>query len=165
MAGKPKYGEGDRARAYVTLLTLDWNIKGTARETGIPQTTIRRWAEEFRVNPPDVDKVTEVAEDYVVRATRVRDAALAELERKIPQATPAQLVSAVGLLNDQIRVAEGLATSRSETVHTLPSADEIRATLGAVFQQALESAKAREGEIIDAEFTEEQSMQELPAAS
>lgn len=162
MAGKPQYPEGDRARVYVALQALGGSVKGTAKQTGVPETTVRRWKREFETNPPDIEQVAAEAEDYVVRATRVRDKALAELERKIPTATPAQLVSAVGLLNDQIRVAEGLATSRHETVHSLPSADTIRQTLGQVFQQALESSRMREEEIIDAEF-QDIEQQALPA--
>lgn len=138
----------------MTLRVLDGNIKGTARETGIPESTVRLWSREFAENPPNVEEVAVEAASYVDRAKRVRDKALVELERKLPEATPAQLVSAIGTLNEQIRVAEGLATSRTETVHKLPSADEIRQSLGAVFQHALESSRMREEEIVDAEFNE-----------
>jgi hypothetical protein len=58
------------------------------------------------------------------------------------------------MLNEQVRVARGLATSRAETVHTLPSADEIRNTLGAVLQQAMTASREREYEIVDAEIVE-----------
>lgn len=162
MAGRSTYDEGDKARGYVALVNAEWLIKRAARESGFPESTLRRWAKEFRENgPPNTEIVEAVAGDFIEEATKVRDQALASIKAKIPSANVAQLTTLVGVLDDKIARAKGLATGRVEHVHKLPSPDELRAAMA---QMALESQKAhelREGEIVDAEFTEVQH--QIPA--
>lgn len=156
------YTDEQRARAYVVLTTNQGNIKRTARDTSLPESTIRRWRDEWEEDgPPDTSLVAEATGDFVQEAERVRDAALAEMERKIPAATPSALVAMVGMLTDKIALARGLATSRSETVHSLPPAEEIARTLGAVLQGALAAAQSRSEDIIDAEIVEQAPAGEL----
>ena len=92
-------------------------------------------------------------------AERVRDKALTVLEGKLNDATPSALVATIGMLQDKVSIARGLATSRNETVHALPAPAEIAAALGAVLQGALQAAQARDRDIIDAEV-----IRELPPA-
>lgn len=155
------YTDDDRARAFVVLTTNKGNIKRSVRDLGsIPESTLRGWIKEWEENgPPDVSKVAEVAGEFVADATRVRDKALLELEKKIPLAKPSELVATVGMLSDKIAMAKGLATTRTETQHVLPAAEDIANTLGAALRQALEAARTRDVEIIDAEIAE------IPAAT
>lgn len=156
------YSDEDRARAFVALTTNGGNIKRTVRDTGIPESTLRGFIRDWEENgpPADVGKIAEIAGEFVEDATRVRDKALAELERKIPDAKPSELVATVGMLSDKINMAKGLATSRSETVHALPPAEDVAQVLGAALQAALVAARERDVEIIDAEV-----VAELPPAS
>lgn len=146
----------------MALTVNQGNMKRTARDTGIPESTLRVWRSEWEESgPPDTALVAEAAGEFIDRAEQVRDKALAEMERKIPDATPSALVAMVGMLTDKIAMARGLATSRSETVHSLPPAEEIAKTLSAVFQGALAAAQSRAEDIIDAEIVEQAPAGEL----
>lgn len=149
------YTPEEMARAYVVLETNQGNVKRTARDCNLPESTIRRWRDTWQEDgPPDLDVVTEATGDFVEDAERVRDKALRVLEGKLDSATPSALVATIGMLQDKVSIAKGLATSRTETVHALPSPQEIADTLGAVLQGAILAAKARDHDIVDAELIE-----------
>ncbi len=96
MATRRTYSDEDKARAYVAWVTNDKVMRRTARTTGIPQTTLRQWITEWEEQGPPIEqaeKIAEIATDFVQEATRVRDKALAELEKKIPTAKPSELVT------------------------------------------------------------------------
>lgn len=156
------YSEADKANAYVVLTTNAGNIKRTVRHTGVPEGTLRGWIRQWEESgPPEVGEIVESVEGFLSDATRVRDKALKVLETKLDSASPAQLVTAVGVLTDKIHLAQGLATSRTETVHSLPPAEEIREALQAAMAGALDAARMREHELLEAEGVE-QSPRELP---
>jgi transposase-like protein len=156
------YSDEDKARAYVVLTTNAGNIKRTVRHTQVPEGTLRGWIRHWEENgPPDTGVVETAVGDFLADAVRVRDKALIELEKKLPNATPAQLVTAVGVLTDKIHLAQGLATSRTETVHALPPADEIRQALQAAMGGVLDAARKREHELIDADIVEQSRPREL----
>lgn len=151
------YTEDERARAYIVFATNNGNMRRTSRDTAIPVSTLHKWAADWDINPPDVADIEAAAGDFLDSAKRVRDAALLELERKLPKATASALVATVGMLQDKISIASGLATSRQETVHTLPPAEDIANVLGAALQAALSAARERDTEIIDAGVVRELS--------
>jgi transposase-like protein len=156
------YTEADKAQAYVVLATNAGNIKRTVRHTGVPEGTLRGWIRYWEENgPPATGEVEAAAGDFLSDAVRVRDKALIALESKLGDATPSALVATVGMLTDKIFVASGLATSRTETVHSLPPADEIRTALQAAMSGVLDAARKREHELIEADVVE-QSPRELP---
>lgn len=155
MAGRRVYSDEVRARAYIVYTANGGNVKRTSRDTGIPESTIRTWVSEWEIEPPAVDLVEQAAGDFLADAERVRDKALATLEAKLGDATPSALVATVGMLTDKINLTKGLATSRNETVHALPAPEEIANVLTAAFQGALQAAKQRDLEIIDAEVVAE----------
>ncbi len=162
MAPRRIYTDEDRARAYIVYTANGGNVKRTSRDAGVPSTTLRDWIKEWEENPPAVDLVEQAAGDFLADAERVRDKALVQLEAKLGDATPSALVATVGMLTDKINLTKGLATSRNETVHALPSPAEMAEALTAAFQGALQAAKQRDLEIIDAEVIEPPA---LPPAS
>lgn len=170
MAGrvaKRVYTEADKASAFVVWTTNAKNIKRTVRHTGVPETTLRGWIKEWEENgPPEAGEIAESVEGFLTDAERVRDKALLLAEKRIDagEGTLPQLMTTVGILTEKIALAQGLATSRTETVHTLPPADEIREALGAAFAGALEAARQRDGELIEGELVEQSELPELPAA-
>lgn len=154
MAARKEYTDEERARVFVTLTTNQGNIKRTARDTGLPVSTIRNWRNEWEESgPPDTALVEAASGTFVENAERVRDKALDVLESKLNDATPSALVATIGMLQDKVSIARGLATSRTETVHSLPPAEDIAKTLSAAFQAALDVSQQRDDEIIDAEIT------------
>jgi transposase-like protein len=153
-----RYSDEDRARAYVVYTANGGNVKRSARDTGLPEGTLRGWMRDWDENGPPlemVEKIANFAGEFVEDASRIRDLALSELEVQIRrgEVKAAQLVATVGMLQDKINMAKGLATSRTETVHALPPAEEIADALGTALQAALHAAQMRDGEIIDAEIT------------
>lgn len=160
------YTEADKARAYVVLTSNAGNIKRTVRHTGVPEGTLRGWIRHWEENgPPDTGEVAEASGDFLTDAIRVRDKALKVLERKLDDATPSALVAAAGMLTEKIALVQGLATSRTETVHSLPPAEEIREVLQAAMAGALDAARQREHELIEGELVEQSQPRELPAAT
>lgn len=161
------YTDEELARLYVALVTNEGNVKRTARDTGIPESTVRSWKNKWETEgPPDIGAVEDAVTDFTADAERVRNKALLAIEGKIDTAKVGELTTLVGVLDDKIQRAKGLAIGRVEHVHTLPPADQIREALGAVLDGALAIASKREGEIVDAEIiaVEEQAPRKaLPA--
>lgn len=160
MAGKSSYSEADKAVVYTTLLSNEGNVKRTARDTGVTETTVRRWKKEFETNPPSTDDVVvaQAVSDFITDAKRVRNKAVKEIERQIDarEFKGAALVTVVGVLDDKIaRVENPVSKSQVDHVHHLPSADEVRALLGGLSRGAIESARERQSELVDAELTEQ----------
>lgn len=160
MAGRATYTEQDKVRVYVALTANGGNIKRTARECGVPETTVRNFKKEFETNPPKQEMVEAEATsgDYVTELQLARDEALASLRKKIPTMQGSQLGVVYGILEDKLTRARGLATERTEHVHKLPSADEIAEAGKLLAQGALEAAKQRQQEILNAEIREQPAL-------
>lgn len=164
MAARRVYSDEEMARAYVVLQTNQGNVKRTARDLNMPISTVRRWRDEWEASgPPDTTQVEAEVTDFVEHAERVRDKALVALESKLEDATPSALVATVGMLQDKISLARGLATQRTETVHALPPAEDIAKALSTAMTAALHASHQRDEEIIDAEVIEIPT-KALPAA-
>lgn len=162
MAGRSSYSDADKASVYVALVANDGNVKRVARETGFPESTVRRWRDEFeREGPPPLEDVQIAFEGFVEEAGKTRDFALQTLHKKIPDAKPGELITIIGVLTDKIDRARGMADRTVEHRHTLPSPDEIRAALRAARESAAEIHAHRDEEIEDAEILEPKA---LPAA-
>ena len=158
-----KYTDAEKSRAYVIWMTNGNNLRGTERESGVPRSTLRDWIADWEMNgPPDTEQVEPAVMGFVDEATRVRDKALAELERSLPNASPSALISIVKELTDRINVASGLATSRVEHAHSLPPAEEIKELVQGFVTGVAEAAQRRREEIIEAEVVE-QAPRALPA--
>jgi transposase-like protein len=162
------YSAEDKARAYVILQTNEGNLKRTARDTGIPEPTIRRWRNEWASEgPPPLDQVEEAATDWLSNAESVRDLSLRRIRERLEsdnvkdQGTLPQLATVYGIVTDKIDRARGIADRRVEHVHALPSPDEIRGALTALVAGVQQGHAVREEEIEDAEF-EETSPRALP---
>jgi hypothetical protein len=152
VAGRTRYTAEKKAEVYVVLTANAGNTKRTSRETLVPEATIRMWKKGWEVEPPNVEDIIEATGDFVEDAKRVRNKALMEMERKIPEATPSALVAMVGVLTEKIALAQGLATRKVEVEHTLPSPEEMRDLMQGFVQGAISAAKQRQEDIIDAEL-------------
>lgn len=163
------YTDQDRANVYVAMRVNDGNIARSSRDTGVPEATVRDWRDTWERDGGPTAEVLELAAgaatDFVIDATRVRDKALAELERQIDakEVKPAQLIAAVGMAEDKIRLAKGLATSRSETVQKLPDPEELRSKLAEYIIDALSKADERDEDIKHSEGAEIIPFRELRA--
>jgi transposase-like protein len=153
-----KYGSDDIANVYVSLTTNGGNIKATARETNVPESTVRRWRDEWERSgvPQEVQELaTKEAEDFAARAERVRDLALVEWERLVRagEAKPKDLMLGIGILTDKALRARGLATTQVDHRLALPSGDEVAELLASFVGGVRALSDERQG-IIDAEVVE-----------
>ncbi|MDE2098590.1 MAG: transposase [Patescibacteria group bacterium] len=160
MAGRAAYSDQDKARVYVALTANNGNVKRTVRDTGIPESTVRNWKREFEKNPPPQDQVEAELSggDYISDLEQTRNEALATLRRKIPAMNGSQLGVVFGILEDKLTRARGLATERTEHVHKLPSAEELALAGQMLAQGALQAAKQRQQEIVEAEVREQPAL-------
>lgn len=160
MAGRTTYSESDKARIYVVLTVNKGNVKKTAREMGLPESTVRNFKREFEENPPAQELVeTEVSSgDYVGELEAARNEALTTLRNKIPTMNGSQLGVVFGILEDKLTRARGLATERTEHTVKLPSADELALAGQMLAQGAIEAARQRQHEIAEANVREQPAL-------
>jgi transposase-like protein len=166
VAGRATYEETHKAHVYVVLTANDGNVKRTARETGIPENTVRGWKNDFATNGPPGEEVVEHAlEDFTVSADKVRTLGLEVLRRKLEllkkdpkTVNVGQVSTMIGILTDKVDRARGLDVRRVEHQHHLPSPEEARALVMAFAENLRESAIAREAEIVDAEIVEQPAL-------
>lgn len=151
----------DKAAAYVLWITNDKNVRKTCREANVPHSTFRYWVQEWEENGPPsevIEKLPEQVYEFVHHASRVRESAMTKLEELIPEAEVKQLsaiATVVGIMDDKIRLASGLATKRTETVHTLPTRDEMKELMSGLVDGIVGAAEIRAGDIIDVEVEEQ----------
>ena len=156
-----QWSDQDRAAAYVLWVSNDKNVRKTSRECGIPTNTLRYWVKGWNESgPPDavLDEIPAQMYEFVHHANRVRQNAMDKLEELIPQAEVKQLsaiATVVGIMDDKIRLASGLATKRTETVQILPSREDMKELMGGFVDGLVGAAESRAGEIIDVEVEEQ----------
>lgn len=120
MAGKSKYSEQDKARVHLSLQVHEGQVKPTARDTGIPISTVRLWKQQWERDgvPESVEMaLVEATDEFVEHATRVRNRALERVEELIESSDKLRDVTiAFGIVEDKLIRAKGLPTSRTENV-------------------------------------------------
>ncbi len=148
-----------KASVYVVWVGNDGNNRRTARECGIHPSTVNAWVIKWKKDGPPAaleSKITSKAYEFVHHASRIRESAMNKLEELIPDAKPSQLsaiATVVGILDDKIRLASGLATKRTETVHLLPSREEMKELMSGFAEGLVSTATDRASEtvVIEAE--------------
>ena len=159
---RTEWDDEAKAAAYVVWISNGRAIRETARQTGIGHSTIAYWAKAWEKDgPPDNlnEKIANNVYEFISHASSVREQAMRKLEELIPQAEVKQLsaiATVVGIMDDKIRLASGLATKRTETVHTLPSREDMKELMGGFVDGLIGAAESRASEIIDGEVIVEE---------
>ena len=162
------YTDSDRAHVHTLLVTNDGNVDRTARESGIPPATVRLWKQKWQKEGPPgevMELAVQEATDFVNQAMGTRFEAIVLLRAKLPDASARDLATIIGILDDKITRAKGLATGRVEHVHAgpaLPPPEELGPIIGDYLQRALGAARRRDAVVIDAE---EPARKALPRGS
>lgn len=163
------YTPEDKAAAFVALRIHDGNIGRASRETGIPEQTLRNWRQEWETSglPQEIEEVAEkVADDIVSAYEHVRSLAVEQLSAALRRGDvkPRELATIIGILDDKIVRAKGLATSRQEVVHTLPDAKVVREIMTSLVRGALEAAAERDQELLEADIIDGEIIEQAPKA-
>lgn len=163
---KTVYSEADLARLYVVLTTNEGNIKRTANDLNLPETTVRRYKRKWETEgPPKIEEeIQQAVLDYTGEMEKTRDLALQRMHERLEkdQGTLPQIATVFGVLTDKIDRARGVADRTVDHRHHLPSPDEIRASLGALIVGAQQAHDQREEDIVDAEIVSEDDPKALP---
>jgi len=163
VAGRQQYTEQAKAAAFAQLEMNDGNRKRTARDLGLPLSTLRRWADDWekQKNLPAAEALIQATGDFLQDAERVRNLALQKMEAKLAngEGTVAQIATVMGILDDKIARAKGIADRVTEHKITLPSRDDIVAALQGLQQGAIEAAAARDEVIVEAELAEPKALE------
>lgn len=161
------YTEQDKARVYVVLTANEGNVKRTARETDVPEQTVRRWRDDWAKNgPPSTEDVEIAVGDFITEADELRSLGLTALKGKLElliqnpkDVNVAQVTTLVGILTDKIDRARGLDRPRGgDDAPQALTADSIRELLVGYTHAVRELAVAREEEIIEAEIVEQPAL-------
>lgn len=160
------YTDKDRAAVRLALEVNDGNVKRTARDTGVPYMTVSNWKAQWEkqgLPAPVAEILPTITVDFIEEGVQVRDIALVKIKELVPQATIKDLRSLatlVGILDDKIRLAQGLATSRSETVHVHEiDPESVGKQIGTYIGEALEAAQRR-ADVIDGTLIEDAVIEE-----
>ncbi len=131
-----KYSDEQRAAALARLDANGDNIKRTARETGIPEATIRNWARGTRAVPGganlEAQKRADLGDELEEEARAVR----AVLREKLASATFLQAVTGLGILVDKmcaLRAVSG-SDSRGEAERKLTPAEREKRAMELAFR-------------------------------
>lgn len=164
MAGRATYDEAFKAQAFVALAANEGNLKRTARDLSVPVSTLRRWRDEWQRQEslPSVEAIDLAVGDFADKAESIRWKALVELERQLSTAKPGDLIKIVGILDDKITRARGLADRTVEHRHVLPSAEELHELVSGFAEATRQAALERADDIIDAEVVEQAPRRALP---
>ena len=152
---------------YLALQVNKGAVAQSSRDTEVPEQTVRDWKRKWATGdwePPAQDVLEGTVDSFVEDMERVRNKSLQILDSKLDLVKPDKLATVIGILDDKIRLARGLATSRSESTLALPSEEEVANRLLSGARLALEKAREREEDIIDVDL-DEQSPKELVKAT
>lgn len=154
---RTEWDDAAKAATYVQWIACGKKIRETSRVTGVPHNTVAYWAKQWEKDGPPEHLDGEIrknAYEFVDHANRVRKQAMEKLEELIPDAEVKQLsaiATVVGIMDDKIRLAQGLATKRTETVHTLPTREEMKELMSGFADSLVSSAEDRASEVVQIE--------------
>lgn len=159
------YSDEDKARGYTALTVHDGNISRAARETGISESTLRDWRKAWEAEgvPKEIaDKAAVEADDFIVRASSLRDTAMETARSKIPEAKVGELTTLIGVLDDKIYRARTLKKNPGDDGPKQIDARAAGELLAGFVQEAMRSAEERQRSVTGAENTPERA---LPATT
>lgn len=170
MARPSTYSAEDKARVQVALQANDGNVKRTARQTQVPEQTVRNWKQEWERKGTSVEisaALPAIQDDFIQEAIDLRAKAAALLGMKLDagEAKVGELNAVIGTLTEKILLLSGAATSRTESINTGPSPEEFGRALAGFLDAAVTAQEQRNAEIIEAEYEEQPEPEaQLPPA-
>jgi hypothetical protein len=148
------YTAEDKALVRQLLDAHEGNVKRTARESEVPEQTVRDWKKAWEKEgaPLEVRQAEPAAlEAWVANVRRVRDKAVDRLEKALDDPTQKvnvkDLSMTVGILTDKVRIAEGKPTTRTEERPDALPIEQARELFAGMARGMLEAAQQRSATI------------------
>lgn len=163
MARARMYTDEEKAAVFLALTTHEGNVERSSRDTGVPASTVRGWKKEWAEQGASQEIVAAAAveaDKFITDATRVRDAALAQIEEKLPTAKVSELNAVVGTLDDKIVRARAITRGQGDDKPQQIDAAAVGELLAGFVGEALKQSREREAAISNA--TGEQAVGALP---
>lgn len=160
------YTDEEKASVFLALTTHEGNVERSSRDTGVPASTVRGWKKEWAEQGASQEVATLAAEkayEFIEDATRVRDAALKQIEEKLPTAKVSELNAVVGTLDDKIVRARALQRGSGDDKPQQIDAKAVGELLASFVGTALEQQRERAAAIHQA--TENKPTEALPAST
>lgn len=135
MGKKRRYSDEERAAALAALKANRGNLTLTARQVGVPLTTLRQWSTGDRhpeATQMSIEKSRDMAQALQDLAWKLIDA----LPDKIEGATLNQTATALGISIDKARLLRDEPTQITKTDVTRRIADRAKEELDAYFERA-----------------------------
>lgn len=111
---KRQYSDAEKASALLALEANGGNVKGTARQLGIPVKTLGDWSKDQHVNESVAEIRHEKRPDLIDRFMSEIDKALEAMGAKRTDASYADLARTIGIFTDKMQLLKGAATERGE---------------------------------------------------
>lgn len=139
MAERRQYSDADKAMALATLDAHGGDVAKTARQLGIPRTTLIGWAADRGV-VNDVSELRQVKKrDLADRLEEIAHDLVDVMPNKMQQATLQQIATSLGITVDKMQLLRGKPTAINEN-QDAPTLTERANELTAI----LDAARARQ---------------------
>lgn len=152
-----KYTQEQEVEAFIAYRLEGNNATAASRMVNIPAPTILRWVKRWKDEGfvPGAEAWTEQTfEGFAGKAVKIRDKALARLEKQIDKAENiGQLMTVVDKLDNKVRITAGQATSITEERKI--DAEAISAALVKYIEEAADATIIRREIVVDADFEEQ----------
>jgi transposase-like protein len=115
VAGRRRYSDADRSSALAKLAENGGNVYRTARELGIPEVTLRSWANGDR-HPEASQQCEGRKSDLADRWEKVANAALDVLDKSAGDLRPRDAATVGGIATDKMMLLRGEAPAGTTVV-------------------------------------------------
>lgn len=153
----PTYTEDQKVSVFIAYRLEGNNAEAASRVTNIPAPTIRRWVNEWNKTGfvPGMEAwESQTVSGFAGKAVKIRDKALARLEKQIDKAeNVGQIMTVIDKLDNKIRLTAGQATSIVEERKI--DAEQISAALAKYIEEAAKATIDRHAIVYDADFEEQ----------
>ena len=122
MSKRRRYSDDERAACLAALVANGGDVRKTARQVGVPETTLRQWKHRDRAPVSAEKSAQKKAELADIFEAIARDALAAVTPEKIALANVQQLLVSAGVATDKMRL---LRNQPTENVASLVIVEEI----------------------------------------
>ena len=139
------YSDDDKASALAALAANGNNIARTARETGVKESTLRKWA-KGKVKPLPAQKCEEKVADLKTGLRSIAAGLVGLALSKVDEgdASLLDVLKGLGIVVDKLQLLEGKPTERTAVVNEPLTDDERIARVTALLSVAQRRANERE---------------------